>query len=88
MAEEHVNKSDTRYATAVRRDYTDVDYCMHVIVAPTILRSDDSNQLKFKREFEDGFVEYEGVLRAKKGKIILYNYYVIINGSEEYRRTD
>ncbi|XP_063417895.1 E3 ubiquitin-protein ligase rnf213-alpha-like [Mytilus trossulus] len=98
MAEEHVYKSDTGYTTAVRKDYTDVDYCMHVIVAPTILSDlqkdkvfvkfiggDVSYQLKFKREFWDGFVEYEGVLRAKKGKIILYNYYVIINGSEEVK---
>ncbi|XP_052086139.1 uncharacterized protein LOC127723502 [Mytilus californianus] len=98
MAEEHVYKSDTGYENAVRKDYTDVDYCMHVIVAPTILidskidkvlvkflGSDDSNQLNCKREFEDGFVEYEGVLRAKKGELIFYNYYVLINGSEEVK---
>ncbi|CAC5391517.1 unnamed protein product [Mytilus coruscus] len=98
MAEEQEYKSDTGYATAVRKDNTDVDYCMHVIVAPTILIDsqkdkvfvkflgrDDSNQLKFKRELEDGFIEYEGVLRAKKGDLIFYNYYVLINGSEEVK---
>ncbi|VDI32729.1 Hypothetical predicted protein [Mytilus galloprovincialis] len=95
---EHVYKSDTGYANAVRRDYTDVEYCMHVIVAPTILSdsqkdkvfvkflgSDDSNPLKFKRELEDGYVEYEGVLKAKKGNLIFYKYYVLINGSEEVK---